>query len=83
MGHPRLLWSTRGRMRRPQGQDTPPIPIHKKRNKKFAAHSQHNATSARHITQLFHLGRFGVRSHNFCEVMSSVGGVGAPASGPR
>ena len=54
---------------------TPPIPIHKKRNKKFAAHRQHNATSARHITQLFQLGRLGVRSHNFCEVPTSGPGV--------
>ena len=54
---------------------TPPIPIHKKRNKKFAAHRQHNATSARHITQLFQLGRLGVRSHNFCEVVTSAWGV--------
>ena len=52
-----------------------PIPIHKKRNKKFAAHRQHNATSARHITQLFQLGRLGVRSHNFCEVVTSGAGV--------
>ena len=63
-----------------QGQDaniycTPPIPIHKNRNKKFAAHRQHNATSVRHITQLFPLGRLGVRSHNFCEVPTSGGGV--------
>ena len=54
---------------------TPPIPIHKKSNKKFAAHRQHNATSARHITQLFQLGRLGVRSHNFCEVVTSGAGV--------
>ena len=54
---------------------TPPIPIHKKRNKKFAAHRQHNATSVRHITQLFPLGRLGVRSHNFCEVTTSATGV--------
>ena len=65
---------------------TPPIPIHKKRNKKFAAHRQHNATSARHITQLFQLGRLGVRSHNFCEVTISAKGVvpsyGAGLAGP-
>ena len=28
-----------------------------------------------HITQLFQLGRLGVRSHNFCEVPTSGGGV--------